>query len=118
MKNSNREIRKLLISLQKEDLEYIEENIKNTIPIRNTMKFKVNGDIELSRSIREELFRLGIEPPLYSVNYDRVTYLYAYFDEVSSFQITKGEETPHYQKHVGIETTLEELKLMEKDDGK
>lgn len=107
MKTYIKDIKKLLTSLQKES---IEDDIKGTVK----MKFQIKKDVELSRAIRKELVRLGLEHPPYSTNFDEAIYLYAYSNEkdVISHQITQGTIRDYYNRHEGIETTLEELKLM------
>lgn len=111
------QIRKLLLSLQKEVLDSNKDDFKVTI--RDEMKFKVNGDVELSRAIRAELVRLGVKEPPKTVYYDNAKYLYSYPNAgLGRYHITRGLDDSHYSAHEAIETTLEELKLMEKDNGK
>lgn len=102
-----KDIKNLLMSLQKEDIVY-------SIPIPNVMKFKVNGDIELSKAIRAELKRLGFRGGALA-GFDRVHYLFTYYKD-RGVQITNSDNPTHYENHSGIETTLEELKLMEKEN--
>lgn len=103
-----KDIKKLLLSLQKEDVVY-------TMPIPDVMKFKVNGDIELSRVIRKELVRLGLPNTDKDILHDKALYLFAYTKDDRN-QITRSDSEKHYNEHRGIETTLEELKLMEKEN--
>lgn len=109
-----KDIKKLLMSLQKEGIE----DSKTSIPIRNVMKFIVNNDIELSRAIRTELVRLGLPDTVTNGGLDKVGYLFAYFKDFSrGTDITKSDNgVKYYTDHRGIGTTLEELKLMEKEN--